>query len=268
MKILFVYFGLACLISWLIWLPLYLPALGAAGMPTFPYQHALGSLGPLLACIITSLTFYGRTKTIEFIKSGFRPKSKAYIRIALLSPLLIHIASIIYFSIETSSIVDLVRMGRSGEFPEWSATTFFAYNFLFFGIGEEAGWRGFALPRLQQRYNALFSSAILTLFWAFWHIPLFLFRPGYEGMGIIGISGWLLSLLTGSILLTWLFNSSRGSILVCAIFHAFADVAFTSYISNDRIVDVTGLLITLYAIAVVILFKPTNLSSLQRVEAT
>jgi len=47
--------------------------------------------------------------------------------------------------------------------------------------------------------------------WAAWHLPLFLYRPGYMGMGIgIGeIFGWILSLLTGSILLTWLYNSTR-----------------------------------------------------------
>lgn len=266
MKSLFVYFGLACLISWLIWLPLYLPALGINELSPVSYQHALGGLGPLLSAIITSLIFHGRSKTLDFIISGFSAKSKAYMQVAWLSPFLLHITAIIFFSIETSSIVDLMRMGRSREFPEWNATIFFVYNFFFFGIGEETGWRGFALPRLQQRYNALYSSAILTLFWAFWHIPLFLFRPGYEGMDIIGISGWLLSLLTGSVLLTWLFNSSKGSMLVCALFHAFVDVAFTSYISNERIVNITGLLITLYAIVVIIVFKPTNLASGGRVK--
>lgn len=267
MKSLIVYFGLSCLISWTVWLPLYLPAFGINTWPGIPFLHGLGALGPSIAALLTSLIFNGSANTLQFIKSGFRLKSRFYIGIALLSPLLLHIAAILFFSLETSSFVDLAKMGRSREFTEWSAAAFFAHNFVFFGIGEETGWRGFALPRLQQRFNAFNSSLLLTLPWAAWHWPLFLFRPGYTAMSIVEITGWLFSLLMGSVLLTWLFNSSKGSILACAVFHAFVNIAFTSYISNEQIVSITGLLITVYAAAVVIIFKPANLASGNRIEA-
>lgn len=50
-------------------------------------------------------------------------------------------------------------------------------------LGEEPGWRGFALPRLQQRFGPLVGTFVLAIFWALWHLPLFLFVTGYDGAG-------------------------------------------------------------------------------------
>jgi membrane protease YdiL (CAAX protease family) len=82
------------------------------------------------------------------------------------------------------------------------------------GIGEEIGWRGYALPRLQKDYNALSSTVILTIFWVLWHLPLFfyLFDPA------IAVR-WVFALYMGAIVFTWLFNSTDGSILIAAVFH-------------------------------------------------
>jgi len=73
----------------------------------------------------------------------------------------------------------LANLGRSNEFPQFSALAFLAYNIVSFGFSEEVGWRGFALPRLQQRHAAWLATLWLTLGWAIWHAPLFLYRPGF-----------------------------------------------------------------------------------------
>jgi membrane protease YdiL (CAAX protease family) len=91
--------------------------------------------------------------------------------------------------------------------------------FLFRGpLQEEFGWRGYALPRLQSRFNALISSIILGVIWFAWHIPYYtlvgdeaIFQSQFIGLSISHI------LLT--ILITWLFNNTDGSILVSLIFH-------------------------------------------------
>ncbi|HKG68423.1 MAG TPA: CPBP family intramembrane glutamic endopeptidase, partial [Segetibacter sp.] len=124
------------------------------------------------------------------------------------------------------------------------------------------GWRGFALPRFQMKLNALAASILLTVFWAFWHWPLFFYRPGYTTMGMTDIFGWFFSLLTGSILLTWLYNSSRGSILICAVFHSTIDIAFTADIADKNVVNYTGFLITVWGILTIIIFKPTSLADM------
>ena len=129
-----------------------------------------------------------------------------------------------------------------------------------FGFGEEVGWRGFALPRLQARHGAFVASLLLSLGWALWHLPLFFYRPGYTQMGAAGIAGWFFSLLTGAVLLTWLYNESRGSILVVALFHAAVDVAFTSGISSPSVVQATGGLVTLWGLIVLVAAGPRYLS--------
>ena len=126
------------------------------------------------------------------------------------------------------------------------------------------GWRGFALPRLQNKMNAFTASVILTFFWAVWHIPLFFYRPGFTSLGFAGIFGWIFSLLTGSILLTWLYNSSRASILICAIFHTTIDIAFTADLADKNIVNYMGVLITIWGILTIVIFKPKNLGFTER----
>ena len=180
---------------------------------------------------------------------------------------MLYSAHLYYFSFASfaSFLLDKTSLSLPGllqgkEFPQFSLLTFYFYNLIFFGFGEEVGWRGFALPRLQMKLNALTSSLILTVFWALWHLPLFFYRPGYTTMGIPGIFGWVFSLLTGSILSTWLYNSSRGSIFVCAVFHSTIDVAFTIEIGDKNIVNYMGFLITVWGILTIIIFKPGKLA--------
>lgn len=263
MKQLTVYFTLAYLISWLIWLPLYGYVFGLNNMPAIPYNHALGGLGPLLSAFLTTWFFEKKTGLRKLTRGIFKIQPFSYIFIALLSPFLIVSLAVLINSGIIGGSADWSGLLRVREFPNFNLATFFVYNLLFFGFGEEAGWRGFALPRFQQRWNALGSTALLSVFWALWHWPLFLYRPGYTSMDITGVVGWLFSLFTGSILLSWLFNSTRGSILACAIFHATIDIAFTADIADKNVVGITGFLVTLWGILILVIFKAKHLSRAQ-----
>jgi len=95
---------------------------------------------------------------------------------------------------------------------------FFLYNIIYGGISEEPGWRGFALPRLQAMFNPLVSSLILGVIWAVWHAP-----AHFGGIQAQSVSDtlvqWILIVLV-NIIFTWLFNRTKGSILVTAFIHA------------------------------------------------
>jgi uncharacterized protein len=90
------------------------------------------------------------------------------------------------------------------------------------GLGEELGWRGFALPRLLARHTPLTASVVLGLVWAAWHLPL-LWTPG---AALHQAPPWLLVLdvVAKAILFTWVFLHTRGSVLIAVLFHAGLNV--------------------------------------------
>ena len=87
-----------------------------------------------------------------------------------------------------------------------------------FIVGEEVGWRGFLLPRLLQRYSPLISSLIVGLIWAAWHLPNFLL-PSYPHYGL-PFSAFVFMTLAFSVLFTWFYLNTSGSLLIAIIFHA------------------------------------------------
>jgi uncharacterized protein len=97
------------------------------------------------------------------------------------------------------------------------ALLFFLYNCAYSALSEEPGWRGFALPRLQARFSPLVSSLILGVIWAFWHAPTRF--GGIEAKNLsVTLVDWVLIVLV-TVILTWFFNRTKGSILVTAILH-------------------------------------------------
>ncbi len=255
------FFALACGISWLLWAPLWLPAFGVHGLPVLPFHHALGALGPITAAFLVSGRESGRAGTAGLWRHmGLWHGRLGWLAIALLVPYGLLAVAVVGATVSGKDVASLAGFGRSPEFPQFSAFGFFAYSFFSFGYGEETGWRGFALPRLQARHSALAASLLLTLGWALWHVPLFLYRPGYTGMHGAALAGWIFSLATGSVLLTWLYNESRGSILVAALFHATIDVAFTSNAATPSVVSVVGAAVTIWGIIVLVAAGPRSLS--------
>jgi membrane protease YdiL (CAAX protease family) len=95
---------------------------------------------------------------------------------------------------------------------------FFLFDFL--TNAEEMGWRGYVLPRLQIRHSALISSLVLGAIWALWHLPRYL-APGDSGSFVLGT----LKILAEAILYTWLYNNTKGSLLLATIMHAAGNTA-------------------------------------------
>lgn len=94
------------------------------------------------------------------------------------------------------------------------------------GLGEELAWRGFALPRLLTRYNALVASVVLGVIWALWHLPL----VWTEGSVMYQRPVWLLlvDITAKSVLFTWVFLHTRGSVLIAMLFHGATNLFIVS----------------------------------------
>lgn len=88
---------------------------------------------------------------------------------------------------------------------------------LFLGPIEEFGWRGLALPLLQRRFAPFWAGLILGIVWAIWHIPSFLISGAPQSAWAFG--PFFIGVVTLSVILTPLFNASRGSLLIAALYH-------------------------------------------------
>jgi membrane protease YdiL (CAAX protease family) len=103
---------------------------------------------------------------------------------------------------------------------------FFIYPALLVGgpLGEEPGWRGFAFPRLQRRYGPLVGTLILGPIWAFWHLPIWLTAWRVAGMqNIYNVVLFVLFISLWTFVFTWVFNNTRGSVLMAILLHASGD---------------------------------------------
>ena len=109
--------------------------------------------------------------------------------------------------------------GTAGDFPfsPWYALLPAIALALFIGPVEELGWRGVALPILQRRFAPLWCSLILGAFWGLWHAPAFLLSGTPQSAWDFG--PYLIGVLALSVIITPLFNSAQGSILIAALFH-------------------------------------------------
>jgi len=101
--------------------------------------------------------------------------------------------------------------------PLWTILTAFLTAFVGSGMVEEFGWRGFVLPRFQARWNALASSLILGVLWALWHAGQWFIPDSH----LYGRDPWLWGggMLLLSIVMTWAFNNTRGSLLSAVLIH-------------------------------------------------
>lgn len=128
--------------------------------------------------------------------------------------------------------------------------------------GEEIGWRGYVLPRLQTKYNALTSTLILSVVWAFWHLPKFL-----TSFSILFFAWFILHVMAFAVILTWLYNNTKGSLLLVAIAHAasntvgnFLPVANTASVENMGAYITIVLLEVAAAVVVTVISGPARLS--------
>ena len=143
---------------------------------------------------------------------------------ALFAVVLMYLGGMILASLFSESTMDLSHVPPLYMFIPGFIIKFF----LDAGLGEELGWRGFLLPRLQARHSALVSSIIVGIVWGFWHLPLFLLEgmsPTYEFGQAYGVVPSLLGLtffitVPWAILFTWFYNNTKGSLLLAFVFHS------------------------------------------------
>jgi uncharacterized protein len=188
-------------------------------LPDVIVRTTPGDFGPLIAAIVMSAVVAGRTGVRQLLKRMVQWRvGLVWYAFALIGIPLLYIAS----------IAAVPGALASFKAPELSTALMYpVFYIVLLAIGgpltEEPGWRGFALPRLQQRWGPLVGTVILGLLWAAWHLPNY-FRPDWAavngGLSFSGIVVFTIAAVSMSTILTWAFNHTGGSILMAILIHA------------------------------------------------
>lgn len=248
-KNLLLFYALTYGLSWLCWAPYYLPFFGNV-WKTAPSLHLIGTLGPGCAALIKASWERGAIGVrsqlaIIFLKGRWR-----YALLGLVLPFAIAmlVQAVAGQGLGNSFTVDPAVYER--EFGAiHPALWMIGINLAIYGLGEESGWRGYALPLLQQRWSPLTAAILIALFWAVWHWPLFFYPlSGYYSMGAGDVAGWVFSLIAGSLILSWLFNKSGGNVVACVFFHGAMDIAFAGGKGGATMQQYVGAIVMLLGI--------------------
>src|SRR5215203_5983679 len=206
--------------TWLVELPYVLSEDGSGLLPfsspllTWVLSPASIFLGPTLAAFIMTGITEGREGVGHFLRRFvlWRVGLRWYL-FALLGIPMIAVLSVVVIPGVLGSFQGL------GALAPLSVLGVFVYVFFLGGaLGEEPGWRGFALPRLQSMHGPLVGTLILGPLWGLWHLPLF-FTPWNE-LTARNVVGYALTTTCLAIMYTWVFNNTKGSVLIAVLLHA------------------------------------------------
>jgi uncharacterized protein len=220
-------------LTWIVWVP------RAAGVP-------VGTLGqlwtwmPAVAALIAAALTGGREAVRDLLRRLVRWRvAWWWYPVVILGPAAFSAVVAGVYVLAGGSWQQAAPAAFQLSIP--ALALFFAVLILTDGLGEELGWRGFALPRLLQRWPPVTASVILGLVWAAWHLPLL----WTEGASLYGASVWLLVLdiCAKSILFTWVFVRTRESVLIAVLLHASTNLfAVSPVIINDLRLPIVALI--------------------------
>jgi uncharacterized protein len=214
------YFVIAYLVSWSFEIPLALSHQGMISAQLPMWLHYLAALGPLSAAVIMTSIIEGEVGLRHLARRVFRWRVPArYYAFAILVPAVFFALSCALHRLVTGAWPNLALLGEVDYLPYLTPFGALGVWLITFGLGEETGWRGYALPHLQKTRTATSATLILGLLWACWHIPAFFYRDTYLQMGILGFPMFALSLLLAAMVFTWLYNSTGGSLWIVILFH-------------------------------------------------
>ena len=224
------FFVMAYAFSWLVWAPWVLGGDGAGLLPINISQTASGYLnatailaGPTLAAFIMTATTEGREGVRRLLGRYvlWRVGLRWYMFALLGVPLIMLLGTMVYS-------MELPNLGALGG-PSYLLSYLLSFALVTVLGGpllEEGGWRGFALPRMERLHGPLLASLILGILWALWHLPEFLVPSWTAAMGggsIVVITLFTITAVTFTVVITWVFNNTRASLLLAILVHASID---------------------------------------------
>ena len=262
------FFVLAYGISWAVWIPMLLS--GARVAPGSTTTHFPGLVGPAIAALLVQGALHGRAGLQALWRRSIlvsRPIARFWWY--SLSPVVFLAAALVAMVFLGKEPPTLAEFGRFSGLPELGLPIVVVLVLVFGGFGEELGWRGFALERLQNRFGAIGGTLLLALLWAGWHVPAFGVIQTYREMTPpMIVFGFLLGLVSGSIVLANISNRTAGSVLAAALWHASYNLTAATSAGGGFISGFTTTCVMLWAAAAVVLeLRHGTVRSILRVRA-
>ena len=221
------YFFGAYLLTWLFWIPAVLADAGQLTLPLPSFAFlAIGGLGPVLAAIVVTANLSGTPGVRRLFGQlkRWRVPPRWYGMALGGIPLIGLAAAGIHATLGGTLATETIS----------NILVALPFQFVFValiggGLDEEMGWRGFALPRLQARYDAVVANLVLGVLWTCWHLPLFF--VGSDVFARSPFALYLLETIAISFVLGWIYNSTGGSLLLAVLAHTAQNVT-TSAVEN------------------------------------
>jgi uncharacterized protein len=217
------FFLIAYAFSWILSVPAILSAWGVLPDALFAVFFTIKSFGPFLAAYVMTSIIGGR-EGVRRLRRGLRQVHAGWQWYAFI---LLGIPALLLLAI---AVLPTALASFQGIPPHFVLTYSVTFILIFFGggpLGEEPGWRGFALPRMQVRFGPLRGTLLLGVLWVFWHLPDFLTvaqrgGPGADFTKLLTVNFpiFFLMVMSMAVVFTWVFNNTRGSVFMAILLHA------------------------------------------------
>ncbi|MDZ7689429.1 MAG: CPBP family intramembrane glutamic endopeptidase [Halobacteriales archaeon] len=241
------FFLVTYLLSWIAWTPLVFSEWWATWSPLVLAEDSqtmlfivVGGFGPLVSAGVVTWTVGDSVRDWAGGVLRWRVRARYWGFSFLFPALAVFFASAVHilvfdgaFEPESTDVLVLYPV-------------LFVQVFLIGGGNEELGWRGFALPRLQENYSDLTASFVIGVLWFLWHLPLFF----VEGSSQVGVPLYYygVAVVALSFVFTWLYNQTDGSVLLPMVLHASVNTGGILYLSGGASALQTELANGLYAV--------------------
>jgi uncharacterized protein len=258
------FFILALGWSWLFWTPVVLTEMDISVTPGI-VLFTIGIFGPAVSAILLTCLTGDKQERREYwsrLISFNRIRPRWYAIIVLIAPVY-SILAILSGLVIKGNIPAVDTAVRYVTLP-LTIIPFAIVRMVYGPFPEELGWRGYALDRLQRKWNALVSSLVLGVIWAVWHTPMFFMRGSLmsEVLPLWSTEFWVVmgpGILAGSVVMTWIYNNTQHSTLAAILFHFMMNFTAEFLRLPGDIKTYQFLWLTIIAIVVTLVYGPATL---------